>query len=176
MFIYGIILVVMYVLIIQGNIVEGVSEFNDRKENTSIKLGDIDTDYTSEKASRVYLQYFLDNLSKVNENQLKSFFDYSYYNTYSSSIKSTLSQKARIKDTKNNTSYLELVSSKTNESGDKVLVYNVIVMKKNYMYPEGYKILSEENSVDKNKNIDIWVIEKAPYEFVLQIPDKEFVG
>ena len=174
-FIYGIILVLMYVFVIQGNIVKDVSKFTDKKENVYSENKVLKTDYVSKDEAKVYLNYFLDNLSTIKENTLKDFFDESYYNTYSQSIKSALSTKARIRDTKNNYSYVELISEKENEYGEKYFVFNVMVMKNGYEYPKGYETLIEEDSKDKNKNIDIWVIEKSPYEFKLQIPEKEFV-
>ena len=91
-------------------------------------------------------------------------------------IKKSLVAKARIKDVKNNESHIELVRQDTNEFGQRICVYNVIVMKKNLRYPEGYQILVKEKSQDKNKSMDIWVVEIAPYNYVLQIPEKEFVG
>lgn len=174
-FIYGIILVLMYVFVIQGNIVKDVSKFTDKKENIYVNERTLDTDYISKDAAQIYLNYFLKNLSNLSESELSTYFDENYYTTYSSNIKKALSQKARIRDTKNNISNSELVSEKINEYGEKYFVFNVLVMKKGYKYPEGYEILHEEDSRDKGKNIDICVIEKAPYEFELQIPDKEFV-
>ncbi len=174
-FIYGIILVLMYVFIIQGNVVPNVSKFTDKSESTYIAEKVLETDYDSEKTAKVYLQYFLENMSKMNESTFSKFFDATYYKAYSSKVKGALIEKARIRDSKN-TSYIELVSKEKNKDGQNVFTFNVIVMRKNYTYPEGYKILSEENSIDKNKNIDIIVIEKLPYEYELQIPDKEFVG
>ncbi len=173
-YIYVIILALMYFFIINGNIIENVSSFTDRKnlENPELSL---ETDYNGNKVSLDYIKCFVYNINRMKESELKNFFDESYYNMYSNSIKKTVINKVRIKDS-NNESYIELVSKTKNESGQDVYVYNILVVKKGLKFPDSFNILSEEESLDKNKSIDIHVIEISPYNYVLQIPDKEFVG
>ena len=174
-YIYVIILAIMYACVIQGNIVPNVSKYTDRRDEI-VEENALETDYSLEKYSEVYLTHFINNINKMDLEELKTYFDEEYYNIYSNEIKKALMTKARIKDTKNNESYIELVRTDTNEFGQRVCVYNIIVMKKNSRYPEGYEILFKEKSQDKNKSMDIWVVEIAPYNYVLQIPNKEFVG
>lgn len=171
-YIYVIILALMYIFIIDGNIIETANDFTDRKglENPELFL---ESDYDGKEVSLDYIKSFIYNINKLKESELKEYFDENYYNMYSTSIKKALINKVKIKDIKNNESYIDFVNKTVNENGEDVYIYNVLVVRKGINYPESYAILNEEGALDKNKNIDIHVIEISPYNYVLQIPDKD---
>ena len=175
-YIYFIILIVMYLCVIKGNIVKEVCTFTDRSEYTSEDNILLETDYSLQKHSEYYLKFFLSRVNSMSEEELKTYFDTEYYEKYSTQIKKTLSSKVRVRNTSLNESYIEYVKDEVNDFGQRVVVYNILVMRKGMTYPEGYNILVEEKSQDKNKSIDIQLVEISPYNYVLQIPEKEFVG
>lgn len=172
-YIYAIILAIMYFCIIDGNIAGDVSKFTDRQDEENAKVV-LDTDYDAKKASFDFTRNLVNDINNSDKNIKEKYFDEEYYRLNSQSITKALESKLKIKDKKNNESYIEFVREFQNESGQNVYVYNILAVKKGLTYPENFNILNDENSKDKNKSIDIHVLEISPYNYVLQIPEKEF--
>ncbi|MEG1008638.1 MAG: hypothetical protein RSC92_03015 [Clostridia bacterium] len=168
--IFVIITILLYEIIIIKNSNINKNTYLQRRityEDNELPL--YENEYVMQKYAFKYLNNFLNELQIDPKNALIKYVEENCYNDIIKNNEeefiTKLKQKIIIEDTENNNYGIVEKEIYKNDDNKKIMPSDVVVLKKGLEYPAGYNVLININNKDKDKIMDINVLEVSPYTF-----------